>query len=54
MLECFDPRDDGLFEQREVVRKQRDFSESDHLREESRQRGWQILDGKEGYEMKKS
>jgi cysteinyl-tRNA synthetase len=41
-----------LAEQREQARAEKDWAKSDTLRDEIAAKGWQILDGKEGYKIK--
>jgi cysteinyl-tRNA synthetase len=42
-----------IAEQREVVRKNKDWEKSDELREKIKKKGWQVDDIKEGYKLKK-
>jgi cysteinyl-tRNA synthetase len=46
-----DPEASRLLELRERARAKRDFEAADHLREELRERGWEIRDGSDGPEL---
>jgi cysteinyl-tRNA synthetase len=40
-----------LVEHREAARARRDYAEADRLRDELRERGWQVRDGPDGPEL---
>jgi cysteinyl-tRNA synthetase len=46
-----DPEAVALLEQRELARAERDFRSADRLREELRERGWELRDGPDGPEL---
>jgi len=48
---AIDPQAAALLEERERARGERDFEAADRLREELRERGWEIRDGPEGPEL---
>ncbi|MGA2321313.1 MAG: cysteine--tRNA ligase [Solirubrobacteraceae bacterium] len=50
-LSASDPEALELLDQRERAREQRDFAAADRLREELRERGWEIRDGPAGSEL---
>jgi cysteinyl-tRNA synthetase len=50
-LASSDPEAIDLLAQREHARERRDFQQADRLRQELRQRGWEIRDGPEGSEL---
>jgi cysteinyl-tRNA synthetase len=48
---AIDPQADELLRRREQARQQRDFDTADRMRDELRQRGWEIRDGPDGPEL---
>jgi cysteinyl-tRNA synthetase len=46
-----DPQATALLQRREAARRARDFQAADALRDEIRQRGWEIRDGPQGPEL---
>jgi cysteinyl-tRNA synthetase len=50
-LATIDPDAVRLLAERETARRERDFELADRLREEIRQRGWEIRDGEGGAEL---
>jgi cysteinyl-tRNA synthetase len=50
-VEAIDPEAVTLLASREAARRERDFEQADRLREQIRQRGWEIRDGSAGPEL---
>ncbi|HEY5194726.1 MAG TPA: cysteine--tRNA ligase [Solirubrobacteraceae bacterium] len=50
-VETIDPEAVALLASREAARRERDFEQADRLREQIRQRGWEIRDGAAGPEL---
>jgi cysteinyl-tRNA synthetase len=53
-LAAVDQRADSLLRRREQARRERDFATADRMRDELRERGWDIRDGPEGPELLRS
>ncbi len=49
--DAIDPVATSLLEQRERARRERDFQTADRIREELRERGWELRDGADGPEL---
>ncbi len=49
--EASDPQAAELLRRRELARERRDYAEADRMREELRERGWEIRDGPQGSEL---
>jgi cysteinyl-tRNA synthetase len=50
-VRAIDPEALELLEQRERARRERDYETADRVREELRERGWELRDGPEGPEL---